>query len=76
MKVQHPTFPDVVQDVTNAKPWLKQGWLEYVEPVEVDAGQPQAETPQMTPPGPIPLVKPRRSRGRRNPEVKEASDGE
>jgi hypothetical protein len=27
MKVQHPTFPDVFQDVTNAKPWLKQGWL-------------------------------------------------
>jgi len=70
MKVRHPTFPDVVQDVTDVGSWLEQGWL------EVDAGQP-ADPPQITPSGPTPVAKPKRSRVRRNnPEVKEASHGE
>ena len=70
MKVQHPTFPDVFQDVTDAGPWLEQGWLEC-PPIDDTTGSPAGDT-DVAPAAP----KPTRSRGRRNPEVKEASNGE
>jgi hypothetical protein len=81
MKVQHPTFPDVVYEVTNPEPWFAQGWVEYSEPQAPEAA----------------ASRPRRSRRRKpagdttgtpagdmdvatatsdDQEVKEASDGE
>ena len=43
MKVQHPTFPDVFQDVTDPAPWLAQGWLS--DPTDDTAGiDPAGET--------------------------------
>lgn len=44
MKVQHPTFPDVVQDVTDPGPWLEQGWLSLP-----DATPPTDEVTTVTP---------------------------
>lgn len=85
MKVQHPTFPDVVQDVSDAEQWLKQGWLKS----EQDVSEPAVDA----------AVSPKpKSRSRRRipapakpttgspdgatevvtatPDTKEASDGE
>lgn len=77
MKVQHPTFSDVVHDVTDPGPWLEQGWLEYSEP---KATAPRSRRPRRkanssttgTPAGDMDVA-PATSDDQ---EVKEASDGE